>query len=46
MNETNKTDKREGKKAIGHTPVDKWGRKKANKKSRAKSKAFLASAHF
>lgn len=43
MNDTSSTDKREGKKAIGHTPVNKWGRKVANKKSRKKAKAFLAS---
>jgi len=42
MNETNSTDKREGKKALGHTPVNKWGRKKANKKSRTKAKKALA----
>jgi len=41
MNETNKADKRAGKKAIGHTPVNKWGRKAANKKSRLLAKKFL-----
>ena len=44
MNETNKADKRAGKKAIGHTPVSKWGRKKANKRSRKIAKESLASA--
>ena len=44
MNDTNNTDKRAGKKALGHTPVSKWGRKKANKKSRKIAKEFLASA--
>ena len=44
MNDTNKTDKRAGKKAVGHTPVNKWGRKKANKKSRKIAKVSLDSA--
>jgi len=41
---SNKEDKRIGKTALGHTPVNKWGRKKANKKSRAKAKKALASS--
>ena len=41
VNETNSTDKREGKKAIGHGPISKWGRQQANGKSRRKAKAAL-----
>jgi hypothetical protein len=37
----NKEDKRIGKKALGHTPHCKWGRKKANKKSRSVAKKEL-----
>ena len=40
---TNKEDKTIGRKALGHVPVSKWGRKKANKKSRKKAKEILAS---
>jgi len=41
MSDTNKADKTVGRKALGHVPVSKWGRKVANKKSRKAAKVSL-----
>jgi hypothetical protein len=37
-NDTNRSDKKIGRKALGHRPVNKWGRKVANRKSRRAAK--------